>query len=303
MDQFEVLFEQANEGNDSVSTLLNDVTTLQSETMALSDVISVGATSPYNLVYGSCGTLLVNSTVNPFIVNLPASTGSGWMPKIVNVSALATGLVKLVPATGEKIGPLPADTAAYLQNVDQSGWTFNQQYLGLVDSKIGQWAVSGGQLMPEPGSVDAAGTQYHLGKYIKLPIGNTSLRAVLAFNSPPALATWSSAYQITGQWGVPVGAKSVRLRVDISTSTAQALSNLNVAFSDNTSSIPTYRTTHPVCRNYVQVSTGTCMMGNSSEIDVPLNSSGRFFIYTIGANGGETNYRLDVIVLGYYTGV
>src|SRR6185369_12820001 len=136
--------------------------------------ISLTSGSPYSLVAGTTPELLINATTNPYVVNLPAATGSGYRIRIVNTSNVITGIVKIAPATGERIQPLVGDVAAYIQNIDQSGTGFLRGSLELVDVFSGRWAVVGGQFMPEPGSVDAAGTQYFLGKLRHLPLGNTS---------------------------------------------------------------------------------------------------------------------------------
>lgn len=299
-DQFETLFEQTNEDQDLISTLQTDLTTLSD---TLSGVISVGSTSPYNLIYGSCGTLLVNSTVNPFIVNLPASVGTGWMPKIVNVSALATGLVKVVPASGEKIGPLSANTAAYLQNVDQSNWAFTQQYIGLVDSKTGQWAISGGQFIPEPGSVDTAGSQYHLGKWIKLPQYNTSART-LYDSTPPSASSYSSAITAWGVCGIPTKAKAIRAKVRVSmVHSAISNSQLEIAFSDNNSNTPSSATSHGQAGGafYGLLANETVVW---SEVEIPINSSGNFYIYNvITSTVTLASSNIKVVVLSYCMGV
>jgi len=276
-------------------------------TVAGQRVISLTTGSPYNLASGSCDILEINATTNPFIVNLPKASGSGWKPKIVNTSALATGLVKLVPFSGDKIGPLAANVAAYLQNVDQSGWTYNQQYLELIDTVSGQWAVVAGQFMPEPGSVDAAGSQYFLGKLRHLPLGNTTSRLVTSA-APPSAGSWSSAKQVTGSFGIPSGAKAIRAKIFIggSTGTNQGLNNaISVAFSDNNSSTPSADTSHPIAGlNWINATTSVSgSTGYYSEIDIPLNSSGQFYLYTLNALGILVSFcTVSVWAVGYYMG-
>jgi hypothetical protein len=118
-----------------IQTLLDDadaaaaLTTLMGAAIE-AEVLGMGTSSlttgsPYSLAAWSYQKLLINATTNPYIVNLPqASTCVGYRVDIVNASAASTGLVEIVPYSGDAIGKLAANVKVYLQNVDQSGMAY-----------------------------------------------------------------------------------------------------------------------------------------------------------------------------------
>lgn len=266
-----------------------------------SHIALTGGSSPYTLTAWTHNTLEINAITNPFILNLPSSaTCAGYRVKVINTSALSTGLIKINPFAGDRIGPMPISTSVYLQNVDQSGWLNGKKEVELVSDGTGGWAVEG-QWMPEPGSVDSAGSQYYLGKLRHLPLGNTTSRSFTPLF--PGSATWSSGYQATGNFGIPIGAKAIRARVlgQVNTDLVQSCS-VSLFFSDNTSNTPTRNTSHPsiTILTYNPVASLN-LYGVTEEIDIPLNSSGQFFQYYVigGAGAGIT---VDIQAIGYYMG-
>lgn len=251
--------------------------------------------SPYTTVAFALDTIDVIATTNPYIVNLPqASICPGYALRILNSSTASTGLVKIVPFSGEKIGPMAANVAAYLSNWDQSGFFNTKQSLSLVSDGVG-WVVLGGQFNPEPGSVDVAGSQYFLGKLHHLPLGNTTDRRVVSGASTPS-SGFSSAVQVTGTVGVPVGAKAVKALAQLSTTSGGNLAKI-LQFSDNSSSTPA-NTAHPTIIVQINNQTAGQVTTGSSEIDIPLNSSGQFFSYS--STAGSWTYT--VTIMGYYMG-
>ena len=261
--------------------------------------------SPYSLSPFTYNAIGISATTNPYVFNLPqASTCAGYKVNIINTSALATGLIKIVPFSGDKIGPMANNVAAYLQNVDQSGWMNQQQNLEIISNGT-SWVVTGGQLMPEPGSVDAAGTQYFLGKLRHLPLNNASSRLITNQIVPPAQGAWSSAQQATGSFGIPSGAKAIRVKaiVAIYATTATAQTALKLAFSDNNSNTPSESTGHPYIGNFYSTASAGGVCPQVFEIDVPLNSSGQFYIYDIlNLNTTLANDYVSVTAVGYYMG-
>jgi hypothetical protein len=269
----------------------------------ISASIEIATGTSYNLVGGSTPILFVNSTANPFTINLPpAVTCPGYKVKIICMVWQSTGLVKIMPYTGDRIGVIPANTAVYLQNTDQSGKQFLVQNIELVADQYGIWAVTGGQYMPEPGSADAPGSQYYLGKLMHLPLGSTLVRTV--YNAaPPPLGTWSSGIQVSGLNGVPAGAKAIRAKVLITwRANDTAIGNMGIGFSDNNSNIMSVATPHPVIYNQGYGLAGQSN-GNNAEIDIPLSPSGQLYIYTVHlVNSLNTNDSLMVSPVGYYMG-
>lgn len=257
------------------------------------------SSAPGKIIY------LVTSTLNPFVFNLPQTSGGGGEVEIVDCSGLATGLVKIVPFSGDAIGNLPANGSAFLQNIDQSGASSVFQSLQLVDEAAGHWAVEGGQFMPAQ-SVDAAGTQYHLGKLHHLPLGNTQSRAI-TINVLTA-TSWTTAQQASGLYGVPSGAKGIKAKVTmVPYVTAVGGVDFVQFFSDNNSNTPSDTTGHPVgrCTGYGSaIGIGAGVIKISSEIDIPLNASGQFYMYSFNASNITLSGSSTVLVtiVGFYMG-
>src|SRR5208337_1311158 len=82
-------------------------------------------------------TYFIGATTNPFVFDLPPAIGSNFKLRVVNITGLATGLVKIVPHTGDQIAQLAANVACYLQNVDQGGNPYLFQFLDLTDVSTG----------------------------------------------------------------------------------------------------------------------------------------------------------------------
>jgi hypothetical protein len=263
---------------------------------ALPNSIEIATGSSYNLVGGSTPILFVNSTANPFTINLPqTATCPGYKVKIICMVWQSTGLVKIMPYTGDRIGVIPVNTAVYLQNTDQNGGEYLVQFIELVADQYGIWVVTGGQYMPEPGSADAPGSQYYLGKLRHLPLGNVSDRTIYSGVGPGSFAWLGSAIQATGVKGVPVGAKAVRVRITISSPS----STCGIAVSDNNSNAPSLTspgTSHPA---FSQTIIGSSSMNMTQELDAPVNAYGQFYAYGIsGAAAGI----MTISAIGYYMG-
>jgi hypothetical protein len=253
-------------------------------------------------VLGFMGT--IQSIVNPFIFNLPAASATGRRIRIVNTSILSTGLVTIAPNGADLIGSA-GNVSCYLQNVDQSAYVYKFQFLDLVDSRSGYWAIVGGQLCPAQ-AVDTNGQQYHLGKLHHLPLANTTVRTLGGGALvPTAPASWyASAITGTGVVGIPVGAKGIRVKVyNYGYSTAAGGTDLTVGFSDNNSNIPSIQTAHPVSSTRGYAAGGGAFCWSISELDIPLNSLGQFYMYTIGAgNITLASSSITLIAVGFYMG-
>ena len=258
--------------------------------------------SPYsaalsNMVYA------ILATTNPYVFNLPASTGSGKKIKVINYSGLATGLVQIAPNGSDNIGAA-GNVSVYLQNVDQSGFVYKYQWIELTDTVAGTWDVTGGQFCPHQ-AVDTDGQQYHLGRLHHLPLGNATSRSIsgVPFN-PPNVSNWSAAIQVTGSVGVPAGAKAVRLKVfHTAYAAAGGEASLGLNYSDNTANIPSFQTAHPMTQQTFYASAAGQYAGTVTEIDVPLNASGQFFVYTSSAvNLTIASCNIYATVVGYYMG-
>ena len=294
-----------------LATIVSTGSTFTSITQGnFSPVVPLGAVvltsgSPYSLQPFFYGEVIVNASTNPYVVNLPKATGSGFRVKIVNVNSAAAGLVQIAPNGTDKIGPA-GNVSIYLQNTDQGGNLNYFQSAELLDALSGYWVVTGGQFCPHQ-AVDTDGQQYHLGKLHHLPLGNTTSRSLTAgFVHPPASSNWyGSAIQATGaSFGVPTGAKSIRAKVTIAPYASGAgAAALELGFSDNNSSIPSESTSHPVCRAEFIATVSGFGPTTVSEVDIPLNSSGQFYMYTITSAGTTpASDNVQITAVGYFMG-
>lgn len=138
---------------------------------------------------------------------------------------------------------------------------------------------------------------------IMLPRDNTS-RMVINNSAPPAQGAWSSAIQVTGNFGVPAGAKSILASVMVnaaeSANNAQAV--VELAFSDNNTSTPSSSTAHPHIILDFRNNSGSDQISIEKDLIIPLNGSGQFYTYTITKqNEGGTGVYY-VTIKDYYTG-
>jgi hypothetical protein len=242
----------------------------------------------------------ITSTVNPWLFNLPASSGTGRRIRITCTSIVNTGLVQIAPNGTDIIGSA-GNVSCFLQNVDQSTYVYKFQFLDLVDIRSGYWAVVGGQLCPDQ-AVDTDGQQYHLGKLHHLPLGNTTSRNIIALGAPPALANWSAAITGAGVLGVPAAAKGLRLRMKISAApTAAGTVDFAIALSDNNGNVPTIDTAHPIVQARSYLAAGPYTVGIAEEVDVPLNASGQFYTYTLTYTNA-TSAQITAAIVGFYMG-
>ena len=257
--------------------------------------------SPYTVTAFQYHTIFVSATTNPYIMNLPqSSTCAGYRLRVVNYSGAATGLIKVVPYTGDAIGQLAANTEVYLQNVDGSGAPFAQS-IELLSNGAGVWAVVSGQFCPHQ-TVDTDGAQYCLGKLHHLPLNNATNRVVggAVFNINSSGTWYGSALTVAGLYGVPTGAKGIRARIKSSaTATGTASGYFLLSFSDNNSNTPSEFTAHPAVTALHDVIAGGTLQG-TGEIDIPLNNSGNFYAYATFAN--TTSVVILVTIVGYYMG-
>ena len=286
-----------------IKTLLNDADAPAALATLGKGYVVLSAGSPYSLAAHSYETFLVTATTNPYIINLPqASACVGYRARIVAANPATTGLVKIVPYSGDAIGSIGADVAVYLQNVDQSGFAYRFQFIDLIATVSGYWAVIAGQFCPDQ-SVDTDGQQYHLGKLHHMPQGNTTSRQVYSA-APPTAGNYSAAITGVGSLGVPAGAKALRLRADITLYAAAAgAAVLALCITDNNSNAPSYYTAHAQVRLVVKAVAAADLWSYASEIDVPLNASGQFYIYTLTAtNVTVASCSTYWSVMGYYMG-
>ncbi len=273
------------------------LTALQNITGTGYTVLSSG--SPYSAAAVG-GAYVVTAT--PFTFKLPAATGSGDRIRVINGKGAVAGLITVTPNGTDAIANA-GNVSVFLQNVDQGG-NPTLQWIELTDNVAGTWDVTGGQFCPAQ-SVDTNGSQYHLGKFHHLPLGNTTSRQIGTSVIPAAVGSFTAAIQGTGALGIPSGAKAVRVRVDMAAvpSSTPADCSLQVAFSDNVADNPSGSTAHPQykIRNYLP--SGATIMEAYFELDIPVNGSGQFFMFTVASSNTTLSSCFAYFnVVGYYMG-
>jgi hypothetical protein len=165
----------------------------------------------------------------------------------------------------------------------------------------GKLTVTGGTFSPDqPVDSYPANNHYELGKLHHLPLGNTTSRNVI--NGTNITAGWNGPYTVAGLYGIPVGAKAVRLKCRWYQTAALTNTTVSaaIAFSDNNSNTPSINTSHPVVEVAAEV---VSYLTTTQEIDIPLNSAGQFYIYGYGYVGQTAGSpQLYCSVIGYYMG-
>jgi hypothetical protein len=253
------------------------------------------SSTPYTLaVPFPYSVFLVTTGASAFVFNLPtalSALGSG--PVTIVKADSGAGAIAVTPNGTDTIGNA-GNVACYLG----AQW----QAITLVATVSGQWSVLGGVFVPHQ-TVDTDGTQLFLGKLRHLPLGNTTDRTLFS-GSPPAISSWSGAQVGSGIKGIPVGAKAVRVKVYSLINTSAAVDvQLRVFFSDNNSFVPALNTSHPLFEIDGYSNAASNIVGNGIEIDIPLNSSGQFFIYTsLAGNVVLASTAFIVTAVGYYMG-
>lgn len=235
-------------------------------------------------------TILVTTGAGAFVCNLPAASG---------VVGNSVEIVKIDSAAGViQIAPNGADVIANAGNVSiYIGQQF--RHVTLQAQAAGQWIVTGGEWQPAQ-AVDTNGSHLSIGRLHLLPHSNTTVRGLL--ESLPAVGSWSAAIQISGLYGVPLNAKAVLLLfITRCAVTSDDQTTFEVAFSDNNSNVPASYTVHPRIKLSAFQRTTPGFQHISSEIIVPLNSSGQLYAHTIALTNCTTPQVL-FSVRGYYMG-
>jgi hypothetical protein len=258
------------------------------------------SSTPYTLVAPPPKRLfLVTTGASAFVFNLPSAA-----------TMLLSGPVTIVKvdsgAGAVQIAPNGTDVLANAGNVSCYLGT-QWQSITLAATVSGQWSVVGGVFIPHQ-TVDTDGTQYHLGKLKHLPLANTTNRQLYNATSGgpacPAAGAYTTAIQATGNVGIPAGAKAVRVRAYLGGATAgSGVAFANVAFTDNNGNAPTTHTAHPALYAYGETGAAGHVVATMSELDIPLNASGQFYVFNIGgSNVTETSNSIILHAIGYYMG-
>jgi hypothetical protein len=258
-------------------------------------VVVSGPATPYTIVSQHPNTtVLVTTGAGAFVVNLPiAGDVIGNTIKIVKIDSGA-GAIQIVP-----------NGADVIANAGNVSIYIGKQYrhVTLQSQAAGGWIVIAGSFEPSHG-VDTNGSQITLSKLNLLPNTNVAARAFLNAGVTPAAGAWSAAYNLTGNYGVPAGAKAVLVKATgIIVRNASAGAILILAFSDNNANVPSETTSHAIARWYSSINTPTSTVAAmATELIVPLNSSGQLYLYTIGKTAALDVEQITLAVRGYYMG-
>jgi hypothetical protein len=257
------------------------------------------SSTPYTLTSSIAkNTFLVTTGASAFVFNLATAVsmiGFGQIT-IIKVDSGA-GVIQVAP-NGADVIDKAGNVSCYLG----AQW----QSLTLEATASGQWAVLGGTFAPAQ-SVDTNGSQLELGKLHHLPLGNATDRQVGGgILTPTAAGTWyASALTAWGVGGCPAGAKGIRAKVSFSTTVAAGGKfRMAVDFSDNNSSAPlTYSTAHPSAIDKGYAAAGGQEYSITYEVDIPLNNSGQFYMFTETAiNITLATTAVHVAIVGFYLG-
>lgn len=252
-------------------------------------IVSSPAT-PYSVIgLHKHTTVLVTTGAGAFVCNLPAASGViGNSIEIVKIDS-AAGIIQ--------IAPNGADVIANAGNVSiYIGQQF--RHITLQAQSASQWSVVGGEWQPAQ-AVDTNGTHLALGRLHHLPLGNTTAR-----NASPAVAVgWTAAIAIAGNYGIPVGAKGIRAKVQIRAIPSGAGGLVYaVYFSDNNANVPSNATSHPGATVRGNAAAGV-IMDSYTEVDIPLNAAGAIYAYfAVLTNVDTATSSLTIASVGYYMG-
>lgn len=190
-------------------------------------------------------------------------------------------------------------SAAPTWRADSQGWyasaASSTRIIGLA-YKVGPTSQEGKELL---GPLTAT-----LGKLRHFPLGNTVSRYLGVWSCPSASSWYASALTAAGTVGIPLGVKGIRAKVPLAAvSNGIGMVRLEIAFSDNNTNTPSDATAHPVAELCTYCSATVQTVYSLAEIDIPLDSSGQFYFYTLTAtNTVIASCAVYVNPVGFYLG-
>jgi hypothetical protein len=229
------------------------------------------------------------------LIVLEINDGSGWAT-IPNGSSISSGPTPTTSSTSSS----PVYYGVNLQilnstQVDVYFWAYanlaSQPWSGVSTSRWRVRKTSQGNFAEQTPAL------------ILLPRDATN-RSIVNVTGIPAQGAWSGTIQATGNAGIPAGAKALKVNVFIADYVTTAGSaSCRIGFSDGNSQVPTYDNAIPIAMADGYNSVTGLTVDSNSELTIPLNASGQFYLYTLYVNNvtvGST--QLKVSVKGYYTG-
>jgi len=120
------------------------------------------------------------------------------------------------------------------------------------------------------------------------PLSNTTGRAVVNGAATPAVGTWSAALSCAAYGFAGEKAVLADIILDV-TATAASRALLDIAFSDNNTTTPSYVTAHPYITHDIEPAIAGTRYRINKEIVIPLNANREFYVYCanrIGVTAG-----------------
>jgi hypothetical protein len=252
------------------------------------EIVIPSPATPYSIIaLHNNTTVLVTTGAGAFVCNLPAAAGVvGHRVTIVKIDS-GVGVIQIAP-NGADVIANAGNVSAYI------GAQF--RHITLQAQAAGQWDVVGGEWQPAQ-AVDTNGSHVSLGRLHRFAMNNVTARNVAV--AGPGAGSWTAAIQITGLYGVPVGAKAIRVREQFIVTPSGVGGTVNIAaFSDNNTNVPTASTAHAGI--YSAINTAN-QFAFGFEMDIQLNSAGECYLYEI-TRTTTTSVAFNFIILGYYMG-
>jgi hypothetical protein len=129
------------------------------------------------------------------------------------------------------------------------------------------------------------------------PLSNTTERAVVDGSATGAVTTWSGAISCSAY--APAGAKAILADIILEAVATNAADTIHdLSFSDNNTTTPTYKTTHPLVTFRINPAIAGTRYRVTKEITIPLNGSGEFYVYVLSKTN-VTSGAIYAILKGY----
>jgi hypothetical protein len=261
------------------------------------EIVIPSPATPYSIIaLHNNTTVLVTTGAGAFVCNLPAAAGVvGHRVTIVKIDS-GVGVIQIAP-NGADVIANAGNVSAYI------GAQF--RHITLQAQAVGQWVVIGGEWQPAQ-AVDTNGTHLSMGRLHLFNKTTTTARN----KTIPIAAGWYGPVSAGGTVGIPDGAKGIRAKVYMGiTASGPLLSGtvhyyLYAAFSTNDATVASgWGTTAFPCSCVSDTSTEVGSLCRTfTEIDIPLNSSGKFYVYLDYDMIITAASFCYVVPLGYYMG-
>jgi hypothetical protein len=253
-------------------------------------VVRSESVSPCTILPGE-HVLRITTGASNFVANLPSA--SAVLGEEVRVSKIDAGAGYVaVTAVGGDVIENAGVTECYI--------SAQYDHITLVAAAAGIWRVIDGKFEPSH-SLDAPGSHLKFGKLHHMPMPYAAAVPRALVNGQPV--TVDTVVQATGNFGIPVGAKGLRIKVILDPYlTAAGSYRYEVAFKTSTYDNWGMDMAIPEAGG-----SGYGAIGNVSktkyELDIPLNATGQFYyIFAALTNITVASSKIYIVPMGYYMG-